>query len=68
MTAFRLGQVVSTPGALEALGAAGKTPLEFIARHASGDWGDVCREDWELNDAAVANEGDTNRMGRTLSA
>lgn len=28
-----------------------------LARHLTGDWGDVCREDWESNDAAV-NGGD----------
>ena len=51
---FALGQVVATPGALELLESAGKTPSEFLARHHRGDWGDdLCEEDRELNDAAI---------------
>jgi len=42
---FSLGQVVTTPGALEALEKAGQTPTEFLQRHLRGDWGDVCAED-----------------------
>jgi hypothetical protein len=50
---FPLGQLVATPGALDALAAAGQTPLEFLARHVTGDWGDVCPEDRRLNDQAL---------------
>ena len=50
---FPLGQVVATPGALEALEQAGQTPLEFITRHVRGDWGDVCEEDAEANEQAL---------------
>jgi len=32
---------------------AGQSPLEFIARHIKGDWGEVCRDDWALNDEAL---------------
>lgn len=46
---FPLGQVVSTPGALAALRKAGQGPLEFLARHASGDWGDLCEADRQEN-------------------
>ncbi len=42
---FPLGQVVATPGALDALAAAGRTPAEFLDRHAAGDWGDLGDED-----------------------
>ena len=42
---FPLGQIVATPAALEAITAAGQTPDFFLAKHASGDWGNVCRED-----------------------
>ncbi len=38
---FSLGQVVATPGALEALEDAGQLPEEFLRRHVAGDWGDV---------------------------
>jgi hypothetical protein len=51
-----LGQLVATPGALAALEKAGQSYLEFIARHQRGDWGEVCGEDWALNDEAVGNE------------
>jgi hypothetical protein len=27
--------------------------LPFVQRHASGDWGDVCAEDWNANDEAL---------------
>jgi hypothetical protein len=46
---FSLGQIVSTPGALEALQQAGQAPLVFLNRHVRGDWGDVCAEDAEAN-------------------
>jgi hypothetical protein len=44
-TKFSLGQVVATPGALAALADAGQTPHEFIARHATGDWGELDDDD-----------------------
>ena len=50
---IRLGQIVATPAALEALKQSGQTPIEFLARHRKGDWGDVCGEDWQTNDDAV---------------
>jgi hypothetical protein len=50
---FALGQVVATPGALELLESAGQAPSQFIARHHCGDWGEICDEDRELNDAAL---------------
>ena len=42
MSKFPLGQIVATPGALEAIAQAGQTPDFFLAKHASGDWGEVC--------------------------
>ena len=50
---FDLGQTVATPGALEALGRNKTTGLEYLRRHASGDWGIVCDEDKQANDAAL---------------
>lgn len=52
-TSFPLGRLLATPGALEALTAAGQTPGHFLARHSSGDWGLVDEEDWRLNDEAL---------------
>ena len=50
---FALGRVVATPGALRALSLAGEPGRSYLARHASGDWGDLCEEDWRTNDEAV---------------
>ena len=50
---FAFGQVVATPGALEALAKAGQTPHELLARHLRGDWGDLDAEDAALNDEAL---------------
>jgi hypothetical protein len=52
---FPLGSLVATPAALKALESAGQSPAEFLAHHAAGDWGDVDKSDWKLNDAAVGN-------------
>jgi hypothetical protein len=53
MNKFPLGQVVATPGALEALTEAGQTPAFFLEKHVSGDWGEVCTDDKGLNDEAL---------------
>ena len=50
---FPLGQVVATPGALEALEAAGQQPAEFLSRHVVGDWGEVPPEDAQENELSV---------------
>lgn len=50
---FDLGQMIATPGALEALASAGQEPLYFLERHARGDWGEVGDEDGRLNDESV---------------
>lgn len=52
-TKFSLGQILATPAALEALKESGQSARFFLARHAKGDWGDVCPEDGQLNDHAV---------------
>ena len=50
---FPSGQIVATPGVLEALANAGQTPLEFLCRHLLGDWGEVCAEDAAENELAL---------------
>jgi hypothetical protein len=52
---FSLGQVVATPGALEALEDAGQSPGYFLDRHIQGDWGEVNDEDKQLNDKALVD-------------
>lgn len=50
---FPLGQTLATPGALEALDTANQNPAELLARHQSGDWGEVPPEDAAENDLSV---------------
>ena len=50
---FRLGQLVATPGAIEVMERLGIHPLDLVARHVTGDWGDICREDRGLNEQAL---------------
>lgn len=51
---FELGRTLSTPGALNAMTAAGENAVPFLRRHQFGDWGEVGFQDWELNDQALA--------------
>ena len=48
---FPLGQLMSTPGALEALSQS--EIMEALTRHVRGDWGEVCEEDAQENEFAV---------------
>lgn len=50
---FPWGQVVATPGALEALDEAGQTPFEFLARHVVGDWGNLDEQDRQENERSL---------------
>ena len=50
---FRLGQVVGTQGALQAFEETGQSPLEFLLRHVTGDWGDLSEEDKAENQLAI---------------
>ena len=52
---FQQGQIVGTPGALQAFIAAEKSPTELLARHQTGDWGDLCDEDKQENELSVEN-------------
>ena len=52
---FSLGQIVMTK-AIADLVADGKIDvLPFVARHATGDWGDLCNADHAMNDDAVTS-------------
>ncbi len=51
-----LGKVVATPGALRLLLEAGEDPLRFLARHASGDWGELCEFDRKQNEIDLRDE------------
>lgn len=48
---FALGQIFATPGVLNSV--PNPRLLECLARHARGDWGNVCKEDAAQNDQAL---------------
>jgi hypothetical protein len=48
-----LGWVVATPAALKLLMEAREHPFNFLARHATGDWGDLCAFDRRQNEIAL---------------
>jgi hypothetical protein len=50
---FPLGQLVVTPGALALLAGAGENPAGLLARHVSGDWGEVPPEDARENELSI---------------
>jgi hypothetical protein len=50
---FNPGQLVATPGALAALEASGESLFDYIARHLSGDWGDVDAGDAQENELSL---------------
>jgi hypothetical protein len=52
---FDLGQTVATPGAIEALQESNLSPSSLLARHQSGDWGDLCDEDVAENNYALGH-------------
>ena len=52
---FPLGRTVATPGVLETL--THDDILHALARHVSGDWGEVEDEDAAANERALLTEG-----------
>ena len=50
---FPLGQIVATPGAIDLLRSMALSPLNFVTRHALGDWGQIDDQDRQANRAAL---------------
>lgn len=50
---FQPGQVVATPGALEAMQTNHCLSLDLLIRHLSGDWGVIPEEDAQTNQQAL---------------
>jgi hypothetical protein len=48
-----LGRVLATPGALNLLEKSGEHPFDYLARHATGDWGELCAFDRHQNEIAL---------------
>lgn len=59
---FKLGQVVSTPGAISAMQEIGIEPITLLGRHQSGDWEEMDSEDQLENWYSIDN------LQRVLSA
>ena len=57
MALFELGTVVATPGALQCCKHYHISPVTLIARHANGDWGELCASDIQANVDALAFDG-----------
>ena len=52
---FWAGQFFATKGARQEIGF--EEILMALNRHKSGDWGDVCPEDWQANETALQDGG-----------
>ncbi len=64
---FHPGQIVATPGALEAIRASGQSPEVFLGAHLEGYWGgELCEEDRLLNDEALIDGSRLLSAYRTL--
>lgn len=50
---FKLGQVVATPGAIQAMQENGVEAWTLLCRHVNGDWGCVPEEDRLENQRSV---------------
>ena len=65
---FNFGKIAATPAAAAALEEAGQDPMQFLARHGTGDWGDLDKGDKAQNDRACAHEGELDKQDRILSS
>ncbi|MDZ4819197.1 MAG: hypothetical protein SGJ20_09520 [Planctomycetota bacterium] len=50
---FDVGKCVGTPGAVNAMRAAGQEAKVFLDRHITGDWGDVSEHDARVNEDSL---------------
>lgn len=52
---FSLGSLLITPAARTLLIENNADPSQYLQRHATGDWGEVCEEDHQQNDFGVSH-------------
>jgi hypothetical protein len=50
---FPLGQILATPGALDALQESGEKPGPYLRRHNGGDWGVLNEHDMRENQVSL---------------
>lgn len=53
---FWPGEVVATPGALEAIKASGDSPFDLLVRHMTGDWREMDEHDRKENELSVKRD------------
>jgi hypothetical protein len=51
---FQLGRILATPCAITAMEESGQDAGQLLRRHQSGDYGDICQDDWRENELSVA--------------
>ena len=54
---FPLGRVDMTSGVHAIVQGGNLNPATYLRRHATGDWGDLCADDKQLNDQSIQGEG-----------
>lgn len=50
---FELGEIITTPGAIEAFKKSEVSPNWFLAKHQDGDWGEVSEYDLAQNEISL---------------
>lgn len=53
---FPLGRVFLTMGAEQTLGESRQSPIEFLRRHQTGDWGELSEEDKRENELSLKED------------
>lgn len=53
--AFPVGNVLITRAVQSLIENDELNPIPYLKRHAVGDWGEICSEDWESNQWALEN-------------
>ena len=56
MRNFELGKLVVTPNAAQVLANSGSSADDVLARHAEGDWGEVSKQEREVNERGLSEQ------------
>lgn len=54
---FKLGRILATPAAIEAVDRASISIIDLLIRHLRGDWGDLSESDRQQNELALIAGG-----------
>lgn len=65
---FAVGQLAATPGALALLEHHGISVAALVNLHIHGSWGDVCADDAQLNELAIAHGNRVMSVYRLVDA